>query len=132
MPLNHEEIEAFLTIDDNLLTHAPAEINDIVTLLGPRTEKDSSDDEADDAPEPQISCDVAMSCLETLQTFFIYQGMANDADWTELCNLQSKVQKAYYKTLKQKTITEFFNRTLCYVVYMLLCIQNKNKITKMS
>ena len=49
-----------------------------------------------------------------------------------ICNLQSKVQKAYYKTLKQKTITEFFNWTLCYVVYMLLCIQNINKITKMA
>ena len=72
-----------------------------MTLLGPRTEKDSSDDEADDAPEPQISCDVAMSHIDALKTFFIYQGMANDADWAELCNLQSKVQKAYYKTLKQ-------------------------------
>ena len=60
----------------------PLSVDDYGDLqtLAREARQDTSDDEADDAPEPQVSCEAAVSAVETLKTFYMWHGMTNDAD----------------------------------------------------
>ena len=100
-----DELDAFLHADDNLLTCAPYEIEDVVQTITAQESSDESDSE--DLPESPTWGDVA-EAVHTMKTFFVHQNRANGVGWEHLCKAENEARRLFLNSMKQKTITSFF------------------------
>lgn len=112
LPVTKEEEEAFITVDDKLLTSAPATLDDIVEAVKERHE-DQDEEEDEDQPEaPTPAAPTMAQVIDATQVLKDALASSSSAGteemWHHISALESALAKASVKKLKQKTIQSFF------------------------
>ena len=106
-----EEAEAFYTVDDNLLTSAPGDIDGIAEACMPSSDSDSEDDETSDA---ETASDVSVSrkdvnkAIRVLKTFICTYDKPMPTIFKNVCDAEKGFDKIFAASIKQKSITDFF------------------------
>ena len=104
-----EEAEAFYTVDDHLLTSAPATIDDIAQTFVPSVESDS--DEEPSEVEPAIS---KISRREVNEAFWVLKMLTVTSDkpmpafFKLISDAEKEADKHFAASMKQKSISDFF------------------------
>ena len=104
-----EEAEAFYTVDDNLLTSAPATIDDIAQTFVPGVESDS--DEESSEVEPAIR---KISRRELNDAFWVLKMYTVTSEnpvpdfFKHISEAEKIADKQFAASMKQKSISDFF------------------------
>ena len=99
------ELEAFIHAEDNLLTCAPYEIEDVIRS---DTAQESSDESnSEDCPD-LISWGKVAEAADTMKTFLIQHNAANGDAWEHQCKAENITRNLFLNSMKPKTISSFF------------------------
>ena len=91
--------------EDNLLTCAPYEIEDVIQSVTAQESSDESDSE--DCPD-LLSWGKVAEAADTMKTFLIQHNAANGDAWEYVCKAENMSRNLFLNSMKQKTITSFF------------------------
>ena len=103
--ITSDELDAFIHAEDNLLTCAPYEIEDVIQSVTAQESSDESDSE--DCPDLPSWGKVA-EAVDTIKTFLIYHNAANGDAWEHQCKAENMARNLFLNSMQQKTITSFF------------------------
>ena len=103
-----EEAEAFYTVDDHLLTSAPAGIDGIAEAYLP-SDSDSDEEPSESEPSPRkIPRKKLSECIHDLKVFACSQDKPYPTLFAKIRSVEDEIDEVLSASKKQKCITDFF------------------------
>ena len=104
-----EEVEAFYSVDDNLLTSAPGDIDGIAEAFMPTIDSDSDEETSDaDTASRAISRKDLNDAIWLLKIYTCTNDKPMPEVYKHVCEAEKGIDKHFAASKKQKSITDFF------------------------